>query len=165
MCPKPVSSLARMFAMTIGNGLFACILPVGAAQGEKPETSIDERLIGEWRVAKQTLPKSPLVQEERILRFVTLSFDGTACVLTYQEAGAKVDTKVQFKTKSEKGRTQSELYLINDDDVIKFRLLYRWLDSGDLEIAVGLSDKEAPKGFDPTKSKVVLLECVRTKKK
>lgn len=92
------------------------------------------------------------------MTFVRIKFSESTCRVYFKGLGAeRIEESPPWKLKFVKDSDPLEMQLLNPDDYVKLRALCKWSETGKLILAIGLSDKDPPKGFDIKKEKIVLL--------
>lgn len=131
------------------------------AQAKSQEKSARD-LIGIWSVTSQEYP-DPWSRIDTLGGIARIKFTESTCTLAVFDGADKAkaqDVPWKYKTTNSDAL---EIQLVNDNDIVKIRALCKWSETGELTIAIGLDDKDSPKGFNPNKHKVCLLSLKREK--
>lgn len=136
--------------------------PTINAQAKSQEKTAHD-LIGIWSVTSQEYP-DPWGKIGTLGGIARIKFTESTCTVAVFDGADKAKAQdVAWKFKTTKNSDALELQLVNDNDIVKVRALCKWSESGELMIAIGVDDKDFPKGFDPNKHKVCLLSLKREK--
>ena len=130
----------------------ACV----SADVSQPQSD-KEKLQGTWVVEKQDWGKWGNAVKEALPQVTKLEITDDTCVVVSRESSTDPEERNKVTLILDDKETPAKMDFESDGKKTMIKMIYKIDKAGLLTIAFGVEDKYRPKGFDPSKERILVL--------